>query len=166
MDVECYIPKTFEEAKEIIKENACMKFCDERKSLYIKTDVLGWPGDWPTSARNNMSCHGNEAPDSSTLRPITFSSKSISGQRRGTAILREKYQAYCMALECSIIIASPGRYSHRPQATCYHNQERCSHIATRTPANPIKNTSVQGQNHIQAWTRFLYCILAIQIEPQ
>ena len=37
MDVECHIPKMFEEAKAIIKEGACMKFYDETKPSYIET---------------------------------------------------------------------------------------------------------------------------------
>ena len=39
MDVECHIPKMFEKTKAIIKEDACMKFNDETKPLYIETDA-------------------------------------------------------------------------------------------------------------------------------
>ena len=41
MDVECHIQKMFEEAKVIIKDDACMKFYDKIKPLYIETDVSG-----------------------------------------------------------------------------------------------------------------------------
>ena len=41
MDVECHIPKMFEEAKAIIKEDACLKIYDETKPIYIETDASG-----------------------------------------------------------------------------------------------------------------------------
>ena len=41
MDVECHIQKMFEETKAIIKEDACMKFYDATKALYIETDASG-----------------------------------------------------------------------------------------------------------------------------
>ena len=47
------------------------------------------------------------------------------------------------------MLCQGGKYNHGPQATHHHIQERCRHIVTKTPRNPIKNTSVQGQNHIQ-----------------
>ena len=41
MDVECHIPKMFQEARAVITEDACMKFYDKTKQLYIETDASG-----------------------------------------------------------------------------------------------------------------------------
>ena len=49
----------------------------------------------------------------------------------------------------SLLLCQGGKYNHRPQATHHYIHERCIHIVTKTLTNPIKNTSVQGQNHIQ-----------------
>ena len=41
MDMEYNIPKIFQEVKAIIKEDACMKFYNETKPLYIGPDASG-----------------------------------------------------------------------------------------------------------------------------
>ena len=41
MGMDCHIPNMFEETKAIIKEDACMRFCDESKPLHIETDASG-----------------------------------------------------------------------------------------------------------------------------
>ena len=80
MDVECHIPKVFEEAKAIIKGYACMKFYNKTKPLYIETDVFGVGlGATLLQTRDSMSCHSDEVPDTSILRPIAFASKSLTG---------------------------------------------------------------------------------------
>ena len=114
--------------------------------------------------RDNMSCHRDEVPDNSILRPIAFSSKSLtvtekrySNIERETLGIRyglEKFHHYCFC--------QGGKYKHRPQTTCHHIQETCSQIVTKTPVNPIMNTSVQGQNHIQTWPRCLLGGLVVQ----
>ena len=61
-------PKMFEEAKAIIKEDACMKFYNETKPLYIETDVSGAGlGAALLQTRDNISCHRDDAPVSSIL---------------------------------------------------------------------------------------------------
>ena len=56
-----------------------------------------------------------------------------------------------MALKNHIIIALLDRsVSLISQATCCHFQKRCAIIITEDTVNPSKNTSTQGENHIQA----------------
>ena len=60
----------------------------------------------------NMSCHRDEVPDDSILRPTAFSSKSLTGaeekysniERESLGILYglEKFHHYCFAREISI----------------------------------------------------------------
>ena len=63
--------KMFQEAKAIIKEDACMKFYDETKPLYIETDVSGIGlGEALLQTRDNMTFHRDDVPDNSILRPM------------------------------------------------------------------------------------------------
>ena len=71
--------KMFNKAKSIIKEDACMKFHDEMKPLYIDTDASGVGiGTTLLQTRSNNSCPKDEAQDNSILRPIAFASKSLT----------------------------------------------------------------------------------------
>ena len=81
----------FDNAKAIRKEDACMKFYDETKPLYIETDAseVGL-GTALIQTQSNTSCHRDEAPDNSILSPTAFSSKNlIGGERRYSNIERE-----------------------------------------------------------------------------
>ena len=122
MDIECHIPKMFEEAKAIIKEDACMKFYNETKLLYIETDTSGVKLRAALlQTRDNMSCHRDEVPDNSILRPIAFTSKSLTGAGKrynnietealGIPCGLEKFHHYCFAMEESIIM------DHKPFIT-------------------------------------------------
>ena len=73
----------FDKAKAIIKEDACMRFYDKTKPLYIETDASGvGSGAAPLQARDKMSCHRDELPDNIILRPIAFPSKSLTGAEK------------------------------------------------------------------------------------
>ena len=81
----------FDKAKAIIKEDACMKFHDETKLLYIETDASGVGlGAALVQTRSNTSCPRDEVLDISILRPIAFSSKSLTrAEKRYSNIERE-----------------------------------------------------------------------------
>ena len=83
--------KAFEDAKAIIKEDACMKFYNETKPLYIGTDVSGVGlGAALLQTGDNMSYQRDEAPDNSILRSSTFARKSLTGgEKRYSNIKRE-----------------------------------------------------------------------------
>ena len=71
--------KLFEKAKLILTDDACMKFYDETQPLYPETDasrIRLRAGLLQT--RSSTSCPRDKAPDNSTLRPMTFASKSLS----------------------------------------------------------------------------------------
>ena len=73
----------FDRAKAIIKEDACMKFYDETKPLYIETDASGVGlGAAFLQTRSNTSCPRDKVPDNSILRPTIFSSKNLTGQKK------------------------------------------------------------------------------------
>ena len=131
----------------IIKEDVCIKFYDITKPLYIERDVSGVGfGLALAQTRDNMTCHRDEVPDNSILRPLHL---PAMGQRRDTATLTEAPGIiYGLAKVPSLLLCQGGKYNCGPQTTHGHIQERCSHFVTKTPANSIKNTSVQGQNLI------------------
>ena len=88
----------FNKAKAIIKQDACVKFYDDTKSLYIETDASGVGlGTALLQTRSNRSCHRDKALDNSILRPIALSSKSLTGAEKRysnterEAILKEKH---------------------------------------------------------------------------
>ena len=91
-----------------------MKFYDETKPLYIKTDASGIGlGAALLQTRSNTSCHRNEAPNNNILRPIAFASKNltttekwyinIEGEALGMLYGLEKFHHYCFLREVSII---------------------------------------------------------------
>ena len=63
--------KIFNEAKAIIKEDACIKYYDETKLIYIEMDASGVGlGATLLQTRNSSSCAKDEVPDNSILRPM------------------------------------------------------------------------------------------------
>ena len=80
MDMECHIPKMFEEAKVIIEEDACMKFYNKTKPFYIET-YASWVGLEAAllHTRDNVTCHRDEVPGNSILTPIAFASRASLG---------------------------------------------------------------------------------------
>ena len=74
-------------AKAIIEEDACMKFYDETKPLYIEVDASGVQlGAALLQTRSNTNFPKDEAPDNSTLRSIAFDNKSLIRVGKDTAI--------------------------------------------------------------------------------
>ena len=85
----------------------------ETKPLYIEIDVSGVVlRAILLQTRSNTSCPKDEAPDNSTLRPIAFASKSLTGaekrysniEKEALAILKSwKFHHYCLTRQASII---------------------------------------------------------------
>ena len=104
----------FVEAKLPIKSDMCMKFNDDTKPLYLKTDAsrvgLGaallqtWEG---------TTCQEDKVPDNTILHPIAFDSKSLTDtehrysniEREAPGILHglKKFHHYCFAREVYVI---------------------------------------------------------------
>ena len=83
-------------ARSIIKQDACIKFYDEIKPLYMETDASGARlGASLLQTRGGTSFPRDEAPDNRILRPMTLMSNSLSSvekrysnkEREGLGIL-------------------------------------------------------------------------------
>ena len=84
--------KMLDNAKASIKEDACLKFYDETKPLYIETDASGFGlGAALLQTRSNTNCHRDEALDNSILQPIAFTCNSLIGAEKNTAILKQEH---------------------------------------------------------------------------
>ena len=114
----------FDKAKAIIKEDACMKFYDETKPLYIETDAFEVGlGAALLQTRSKTSYPRGEVPDNSILRPIAFYNKiltrveikysNIEREALGIAYHLKKFHHYCFAREVSIIT------DHKPLAAIF-----------------------------------------------
>ena len=70
----------FDKAKSLIKAEMCVKFYDDTKLLYLKTDASGVGlGAALLQLRDNTNCPKDTAPDNTILHPIIFVSKSLTG---------------------------------------------------------------------------------------
>ena len=70
--------RLFNKVKLIIKEDACLKFYDEMKSMYLQTDAFG-VGLRTTLLQKGVgtSCPRGQAPDNNILRLIAFTKKRL-----------------------------------------------------------------------------------------
>ena len=102
------------EAKILMKDDVCMKFCDETRPQYLETYVFGIGLSTALlQTRDVMTCPRDTAPDDTILRPIAFASKGLtSAEQRYSSIEREvlgllhcleRFHHYCFAREVSII---------------------------------------------------------------
>ena len=73
----------FDKAKLLVKVEVCMKFYDDTKLLYLETDVSGVSlGAALLQLCDNTACQRDVVPDNTSLRPIAFASKSLTGADR------------------------------------------------------------------------------------
>ena len=70
----------FTNAKSIIKADVCMKFYDNYKLLYLKTDASGIGLEAALlQLHDNMVCQKGVAPQNIALHSIAFASKNLTG---------------------------------------------------------------------------------------
>ena len=70
----------FDKAKSLIKAEVCIKFFDDTKLLYLETDASGVGlAAAILQLCNDTTCQRDMAPDNTSLRPIAFASKSLTG---------------------------------------------------------------------------------------
>ena len=104
----------FNKAKSLIKTEMCMKFYDDTKPLYLKTDAsVVSLGAALLQLRDNTNCPKDTPPDKTILCPIVFASKSLTGAERrysnieceALGILHglEKFHHYCFGREVLVI---------------------------------------------------------------
>ena len=158
----------FDKAKEIIKADACMKFLDVTKLLYIETYMSGVGlGAALLQTRSNTSCLRDKVLDNGILRPIAFSKKSLTGAEKIFSNIERESLGILHGLKNPLLLlCERGKYNYRSQTTSFNIQKGYSYIITEASANSVKNTSIQCQNHIQAWTRPIHSRLAVQTKPQ
>ena len=163
--------KMFNEAKAIIKEEACMKFYDETNPLYIKRDASGVGlGATLLQTRNNTSCAKDEAPDNSILRHIPFASKSLDCNRKKIQQYRKRSTRHTIWAGTipPLLFCKRGECNYRSQTTqSQYLKKMLQHFYMETASmNSTKITSIQSENHIPAWTRSIHSRLSIQTKPQ
>ena len=104
----------FNKAKSLIKVEMCMKFYDDTKPFYLKTDASGVSlGAALLQLRDNTNCPKDTAPDNTILCPIAFASKSLTDAEwrysniecKALGILHglEKFHHYCFSREVLVI---------------------------------------------------------------
>ena len=105
----------FNKAKSLIKVDMCMKFYDDTKPLYLETDTsrVGL-GVALLHMHEGTACQKDVALDNTTLYPIAFASKSLTGaecrysniEREALGILHglKKFNHYCFTREVLVII--------------------------------------------------------------
>ena len=104
----------FDKAKSLIKAGVCMKFYDDTKLLYLETDASGISLEAALlQLCDDMACQRDVAPGNTSLRPIAFASKSLTGaewrysniKQEALGILHglEKFHHYCFGREVLII---------------------------------------------------------------
>ena len=114
----------FDKAKSLVKVEVCMKFYDDTKLLYLETDALGVDlGAALLHLCNDTACQRDVAPDNTSLRPIAFASKSLTGaeqrcsniEQEALGILHglEKFHHYCIGREVLNIT------DHKPLAAMF-----------------------------------------------
>ena len=104
----------FNRGKSLIKVEICIKFYDDTKPLYLEIDVSGVGlGAALLQLCDNTGCQRDVVPDNTSLRPIAFASKSLTGaeqrysniKREALGILHglEKFHHYCFGREVLVI---------------------------------------------------------------
>ena len=104
----------FNRAISLIKAEICMKFYDDTKLLYLEIDASGLGlGAVLLQLHDNTVCQRDVAPDNTSLRPIAFASKSLTGAEwrysnikwEALGILHGlgKFHHYCFGREVLII---------------------------------------------------------------
>ena len=95
----------FVKAKLLIKSDMCMKFYDDTKPLYLKTDasrvglcaalLQTWEG---------TTCQEDMVPDNPILHAIVFASKSLTGAEYRYSNIKRGPYVHCMGLKNFITI--------------------------------------------------------------
>ena len=158
----------FNKAKSLIKVDMCMTFYDDTKPLCLETDASGvCLGVALLQLCEGTACQKDIVPDNTTLCPIVFASKSLTGaecwyhniEREALDILHglEKFHQYCLAREVLIIT------NHKLLVATF---KRCGNVSAVHTMHSFKNSSVQGPDYIQTWAWDFHCRLAVPTQPQ
>ena len=168
LDTEQDVPGPVWQSKEYDK-NACMKFYDTPKSLYLETDASGVSlGARLLHIRDGMNCGCDELPDNAAMCPVAFASKSLSStvwhySNKGQESLRiwhglRKIHHYCFAKEVCIIT------NHKPCSD--NNLQGCGHVVPAITLHYVVHSSIYDTHYIQTWPRPVHSGLVIRTTIQ
>ena len=95
----------FDRAKSIIKEDACMKFNDETKLLYLETDAsrVGLEAGL-LKVKDGMNCTWYQTPDNTIFRTKHLPVKTYPAQKDHTVTLKEKHLNTTWARKLQLIL--------------------------------------------------------------
>ena len=158
----------YDKAKLFIKANTGMKFYNENKALYLKTDMSGVGLDTLLlQARDGATYQKDTAPDNIILQSIALASKSLTSaecrysniQREALGILHglDKFHNYCFVRDVNVI-------TNHKLLVAKFNKDAVTPLA-ENPVHSPENSSVQDQNITQTKARNIYCRLAL-LAPQ
>ena len=130
--------KLFNKAKSLIKAEMCMKFYDNTRLLYVEIDASSVSlGAALLQLRDNTNCPKDTAPDNTSLCPIAFASKSLTGAEERYSNIKyealgilhglEKFNHYCFGREVLVIT------DHKPLVSIFKKDvatlsQRIQHI--------------------------------------
>ena len=85
----------YNKVKVIIKKHGCMKFYNEKESLYLDSNASGVGlGAELLQVKNWMKCPHHKTPASMALCSITFAIKSLFNTETSYSPLRDRNSAY------------------------------------------------------------------------
>ena len=135
----------FIKAKLLIKSEMCMKFYDDTKPLYLKTDASGVGlGATLLQTQEGTTCQKDMVPDNTIMHPIVFASKSLTDAEHGYSNIEREalgilyglkiFHHYCFVREVYVITDHKPLLSifKKDMASC-HNEysESCSNSSTQ-----------------------------------
>ena len=89
----------FGRAKLLIKSDMYMKFYDDTKPLYLKTDASGVSlGAVLLQTQEGTTCQKDMVPDNTILHPIAFASKSLMGTECRHSNIGPRYIAWAQKI--------------------------------------------------------------------
>ena len=149
--------KPYEELKSIIKNDAHMKFYNEKchytsncqSGIGLGADLL--------QVWNGVQFPSYETPDNIALHPIVFACKSLTSKRStsNTTWIRE----------VPPLLLFPQVQCYKRSQTIFDNlQEGCSNPVTEVMENPAVHPSIQNKEPIQARTTTIQSWLVVKAE--
>ena len=138
--------RLFDNAKSVIKEDACMKFYDEMKPLHMKTDESeAGLGSTILKARVGTNCPRDEAHNNNILRPISFMGKSLSAVERRHRMRIIRHTTWFREVP-SLLLCQGVKYNNRPKTPGGNLQKRCSYTVPEIKMHITQNSLIQSKN--------------------
>ena len=152
MDIDASYQGLLNKAKSLIQVDMCMKSYNDTKLLYLETDTSRIDlGLALLQMHEGTACQKGIVPDNTTLHPIAFASKSLTGaehrysniERGALGILHgfKKFHHYCFAREVLVITD--------PKSLLAIIKKRCGNTTAAHTMHSVKNSPIEGPDYIQ-----------------